>query len=128
MDTAEIASLFNSTSFAINKIVVRLRREGIPLKRRTAGHRTGRVNKLWTQEEVEYVIRRRNDRATVEVIAAELGRSFIGVQNLIQKLRKEDVPIQMLGMGVRRLWNVEALKMAVAGRGLVDRRNNEELN
>jgi biotin operon repressor len=128
MSLSEIASFFNSTNSAINKIILRMRREGIPMPRRTPGHQFGRVNKLWTQSEVEYVIRRRNEKATAEIIAAELSRSYLGVQNLIQKLRKEDVPVQMLGQGCRRLWSPEILKVAIAGRGLVDKRNNEELN
>lgn len=74
--------------------------------------------KPWTQSEVEYVIRRRNDKISAEQIAEELDRTFLGVQALIQKLRKEDVPIRMLGSGKRRLWDVSALKAACVGRSL----------
>jgi biotin operon repressor len=101
--------------FAINKMVTRLRKEGIPLPKRTRGHEAGRRNHPWTQSEVEYLIRRREDKATCEQIAQELDRSFLGVQGMIQNLRKQDVQVPMLGCGVRKLWNADSLKAAIAG-------------
>ena len=62
----DIAAEFGSTRYAINKLAGRLRRDGVPLPRRNAGHRAGRRNKLWTQSEVEFLIRRRNERASAE--------------------------------------------------------------
>lgn len=113
-----IAEHFGSTRYALNKLAGRLRRDGVPLPRRNAGHRAGRRNKLWTQSEVEFLIRRRNEQATAEQIALELDRSFLAVQGMIQKLRIEGVDVRVLGRGKRRLWDVETLKGAIAGRGL----------
>lgn len=114
----EIATEFQSTRYAINKLVGRLRRDGVPLPRRNAGHRAGRSNKLWTQAEVEFLIRRRNERATAEQIALELDRSFLAVQGMLQKLKNEGVDVRKFGQGKRRLWDAEQLKGAIAGRGL----------
>lgn len=117
-DTADIAQELNTTSYAINKLVGRLRRDGVPLKRKTQGHKPGRRNNPWTPEEVEYLVRRRLDKATAEQIAEELDRTFCGVQGMILRLRAEGVPVGMLGRGVRRLWDPEKLKLAVACRGI----------
>ena len=106
----EIATAFGVTRFAVGKMVGRLRANGIPLKLRTRGHRAGRRNQSWTQAEVEYLVRRRKDRATAEQIAVELDRTFPGVQGMIAALRREEVPVQMLGSGVRRLWNADILR------------------
>ena len=114
----EITARVNCSRAALQKVVQRLRKEGVPLPRRKNGHRAERVNKPWTQEEVEYLVRRRNENVSAEQIASELDRSFLGVQGMIQTLRKEGVSVKMLGNGVRRLWNVESLKMACAGRKL----------
>jgi biotin operon repressor len=113
-----IAKQFDTTRYAISKLVLRMRRDGIPLPRRTKGHRAGRANKLWTQSEVEFLIRRRNERATAEQIALELDRTFMAVQGMIQKLRIEGVDVRQFGQGKRRLWDAETLKGAIAGRGL----------
>jgi biotin operon repressor len=113
-----IAQEFGSTRYAVNKVVGRLRRDGVPLPRRNAGHRAGRRNALWTQAEVEYLFRRRNEKATAEQIAEELDRSFLAVQGMIQKLRQDGVSVRMLGQGTRRLWDADALRAAIAGRGL----------
>lgn len=110
---------YGATRFAITKQVLRMRKDGVAIPRRTPGHVPEQCNKLWSQGEVEYLIRRRNDRATAEQIASELGRTFLGVQAMIRKLRDEGVPVQMLGNGVRRQWDAEQLKGAVAGKGLV---------
>ncbi len=117
-DIEDIANHFNVSRHAINTLATRMRREGVPLPRRKAGHVAKRRNTPWTQEEVEYLVRRRGDRATAETIAEELGRSFLAVQAMIAKLRAEGVAVRMLGNGVRRLWCPEKLKVAMAGREL----------
>ena len=118
IDVKTVADHFGVTVASCAKIATRLRSEGIPLPRRKWGHIAGRRNTPWTQEEVEYLVRRRRERATAETIALELGRTFNGVQGMILKLRKEGVDVGMLGSGVRRLWNPESLRIACAGRGL----------
>src|SRR3990167_11284606 len=75
----EIGIKLNVTPFAVPKMVVKLRKNGIPLTRRKRGHKTGRSNQLWTQAEVEYLIRRREDRATLDEIAADLERTHSAV-------------------------------------------------
>lgn len=105
-----IASELNSTSKAILKQIQRMRTNGIPLKRRTNGHQDGVRSTLWTQGEIEYLLRRRNEKATSEEIGSEIGRTPNAVDGMIQKLRKENVPIAMKGNGVRKLWNAEHLK------------------
>ena len=116
----ELGEKFGCTRYGIRKKIGQLRREGVPIPRRKAGNSASRYNKPWTQEEVEFVVRRRNEKSTTEQIAIELGRSTCGVQGIIQKLRNEGVGIRMLGQGVRRLWCVEKLKAAIAGRGLTE--------
>jgi len=116
---AEIASALSATEHAISHQVTRMRKNGIPLKRRTSGHMKGRSWQLWTPEEVEYLIRRREAKDTAEQIAADMGRSFLGVQGMIQKLRKEGVPVPMRGNGVRRLWCPNKLRESIAGRGML---------
>lgn len=116
----EMCLHFDITVIGLNKLVQRLRRNGIPLPLRKRGHKAGRRNKPWTQEEVETVVRMRNERASTQEIANTLDRTFYGVQNLILKLRnEEDVPVVSLGEGRRRLWDPEKLRAAVAGRGLI---------
>lgn len=115
----DIASALGSTNYAVSKQVVRLRADGIPLPRRTKGHVAGRRNSNWTQSEVEFLIRRRQEKATAEQIALELGRTFGAIQGMVQKLRKENVGIPMFGSGVRRLWDANALRAAIVGRNLV---------
>lgn len=112
----EIASKLEATSHGILRMVQRLRADGIPLKRRVKRHKPGRSNKPWTQEEIEYLYRRRLAGATVEEIASDLGRTWQAAQNMVYKLRSEGVPIAMRGQGVRRLWSAEALKGAATGR------------
>lgn len=101
----------NHTRYAILKQVQRLRTNGIPLKGRDVGHKHGVINKAWTQGEMEYLIRRREEKANAEEIGNEIGRSVSAVQAMIQKLRKENVDIKMRGQGVRRLWDAEALRV-----------------
>lgn len=113
---AEIAEALGATTHAVLHIVQRMRADGIPLARRTRGHKHGRSNKPWTQEEVEYLFRRRLAGATDEEIAVDLGRSWSAVQNMVHLLRKEGAPVAMKGNGVRRLWSVTALIGAAAGR------------
>lgn len=117
-DVLDIAKEFTTTIHAINHVVHRLRKNGVPLPRRKQGHRAGRRNTPWTQEEVEYVIRRRNDKATVEEIAVELDRTFGGVTSMIGTLRGQGVNVRMLGNGTRKLWDPEKLRQAIVGRGL----------
>lgn len=118
VDTAEIATRMKKTISALNKMATRLRNDGIPLPRKTQGHKLGRSNTPWTQEEVEYLVRRRNDRISAEQIGVELGRTFCAVQAMILKLRQEGVAVPMLGSGVRRLWNPDRLRHAIQGREL----------
>ncbi len=114
----DIATHFNLSARSISKIATRLRRNGVPLPKRNPGHRAGRYNKPWTQEEIEYLVRRRNEKATAEQIADELDRTYNGVAGIIAKLREEGVNVRMLGKGNRRLWSAEKLRAAIAGRGL----------
>lgn len=107
---ASIAESLNASTASVLKMVNKLRKNGIPLERRRKGHVAGRVNKLWTQGEVEYLVRRRREKATVDEIAVEIDRTWNSVNAMIQKLRNEHVPVAMLGNGVRRLWNADALK------------------
>jgi biotin operon repressor len=100
-----IANALNSTPRAIDKMVTRLRQHGIPLARRTKGHRKGNSNKYWTQAEVEYLVRRRKERATAEEIAGELERTYSAINAMIQKLRKEEVTVERFGQGIRRKWS-----------------------
>lgn len=111
----EIAGTLNSSQTALLKQVQRMRKSGIPLERRKHGSIAGRTNKNWTQGEVEYLLRRRNEKGTSEDIAIELNRTPNAVDGMIQKLRKEDVPIKMRGNGVRRLWDAEVLKAVAVG-------------
>lgn len=106
----EIATVLNVTKMAVYKQTLRMRKEGIPLARRKKGHIQGRKCAAWSQGEAEYLIRRRAEHATAEVIAGELDRSVMGVNGMIAKLRKQGVPVAMLGCGVRRLWDAEQLK------------------
>lgn len=106
----DIATKLNVTHYAILHHVGRMRKHGIRLLKRRAGNFAGRHNKSWTQGEIEYLVRRRNEKATNEDIANELGRTWNAVQVMIGKLRSEDLKIAMRGHGVRRLYDVEALK------------------
>ena len=115
-----IAENLNVTRAAVLKMVLKLRANGIPLARRTKGHFAGRRNKPWTQEEVEYLVRRRDQQATTEAIAVELQRSWAAVQAMVMKLRQEGVQVKMLGCGVRRLWSPEKLRESALGRGLIE--------
>lgn len=116
--TAEIASRFGVKTRSIQRLAGRIRAQGIPLPRRNPGNSASRFNKPWTQEEVEYVVRRRNERANAQQIADELDRTHNAVSAMIYKLRQEGVNVRLIGHGTRRLWNAEALRAAIAGRGL----------
>lgn len=116
--TEEIAAHFNVRVRSVYKLCGRLRREGVPLKKRDPGHLSGRHNKPWTQEEVEYLVRRRNERANAALIAEELDRSHNAVSAMIYKLREEGVNVRLIGHGTRRLWSAASLRAAMAGRGL----------
>jgi biotin operon repressor len=105
-----IADSLNVTLSAVLKMIQKLRKNGIPMQRRHGGHVAGRSYRSWTQGEVEYLIRRREEKATCEEIGVELGRTPNAVHGMIQKLRQEQVPVAMRGNGVRRLWNADELK------------------
>lgn len=114
----------NSTQSAILKMIQALRKQGIPLIRRDHGRVKGEKagsplravspgkywGRPWTQSDMEYVIRRRRENATAEDLAIELGRSVGGINGVIQKLRKDHVPVPMRGQGVRRLWDANQLR------------------
>ena len=120
VEMSEICRHYSLTPSGLNKLVLRLRKNGIPLPLRKNGHKPGRYNKNWTQEEVETVIRMRNERTSTADIAQAMDRSFYGVQALILKLRnEEDIPVVSLGRGMRRLWDPQRLRDSVAGRGLI---------
>lgn len=110
----EIGEELGVTKHAAQKMVVRLRSEGIPMKHRTRGHVAGRKNNPWSQSQVEYLIRRRAERATVEEISHELERSEQAVHAMIQTLRKEGVHVTRFGGGMRRKWN-PVVAMAAMG-------------
>lgn len=116
--TEEIAAHFGVTARSICNLSQRVRRQGVPLPRRKQGHIAGRRNLPWTQEEAEYLVRRRNERATAEQIAKELNRTHNGIAGMIERLRREGVNVRMLGKGTRRLWSAEAMRAAMAGRML----------
>lgn len=111
----EMSLRFTMTKRAVCKQVTRLRAAGVPLAYRKNGHVAGRTNKPWTQSEVEYVIRRRKELASCEVIADELQRTYNAVNAMIQTLRKESVDVPMRGSGARRLWCPEILKANMIG-------------
>jgi len=107
---ADIAEVLNATQSSVLKMVQKLRKSGIPLERRERGNIAGKSYKPWTAGEVEYLIRRRSEKATSVEIAVELQRTGNAVDAMIAKLRKENVPVAMRGQGVRKLWNPDALK------------------
>lgn len=106
----EIADRLGVSAFAVAKMVVRLRKNGIPLERRRRGHPAGRANKPWTHAELEYLIRRRRERATLDEIALDLGRTHSAVHAMLSKMRADHVPVPMYGSGVRRLYDTNALR------------------
>lgn len=114
-----IGDALEVSAYAVGKMVVRMRDQGIPLPRRNAGHVAGRRNEPWSQSEVEYVVRRRQERATGEQIALELQRSISGVFGMIQRLRKDGVDVPMLGQGVHKKWDANTLKAALVGGNVV---------
>jgi biotin operon repressor len=101
----EISEELKVTKTAAQRMIVRLRSEGIPLKRRTRGNFAGRRNSPWSQSQIEYLLRRRKERATIEEIANELERSVMSINSMIQTLRKEGVAVPNFGSGCRRKWN-----------------------
>jgi biotin operon repressor len=101
----KIAAKIGVSTTAIGKMVVRLRGEGIPLKKRTRGHIAGRTNNPWSQSQIDYLISRRANRATVEEIAMETGRTVIAINAMIQTLRREGVEVPRFGSGCHRKWN-----------------------
>lgn len=118
-DLETIGKNFGISANAVNRQVGRLRQNGVPLPRRNPGHKAGRSNMLWTPEEVEYVVRRRNEGGTYETIGTELGRTYQAINGLITRLHKEGVPVKMVGKGKRKLWSPERLREAIVGRNLI---------
>jgi transposase len=116
--TEDIARHFGVRPRTIYRLAGRIRREGVPLPKRKLGHVAGRHQKPWTQEEVEYIVRRRNERANAQQIAEELDRTHNAVSAMIYKLRQEGVNVRLIGHGTRRLWDPASLRAAMAGRGL----------
>lgn len=116
--TEKIAGHFGVRPRSILRLAGRIRRQGVPLPKRRAGNSAGRFNKPWTQEEAEYLVRRRNERANAQQIAEELDRTHGAVAGMITRLRQEGVNVRLIGHGTRRLWNAEALRAAIAGRFL----------
>lgn len=115
----DISEVIGVTRFAIMRMVARMRKEGVPLPRRTRGNYAGRHNQLWSQGEVEYLVRRRQERATTEQIGIELQRTFQSVQGMIAKLRTLGVDVPMLGCGVRKKWDPEQLKATMVGQNVI---------
>lgn len=113
LTTKQVAEKINVTHYALLHQVRRMRNAGIRLAKRRSGNFAERHNQAWTQGDIEYLVRRRNDKATNEEIAYELGRTWNAVQAMIYTLRKEEVNVPMRGMGVRRLWDVETVKSMV---------------
>lgn len=119
VSTEEICQHFGIQPTGLNKLVLRLRANGVPLPLRKRGHKPDRYNKPWTQEEVETVVRMRNEKRSTADIADAVDRSFYGVQALILRLRNvEGVPVLSLGGGMRKLWDPQRLRDACAVRGL----------
>jgi biotin operon repressor len=116
-----IAVVFGVTPRGINRQIQRMRANGILVPRRKRGHRAGRSNQLWTPEEVEYLVRRRNERASTEEIANELNRTFNAIQGMVERLKAEGVIVRSFGRGKHRLWNAERLRDAISLRGLSDK-------
>lgn len=108
----EIVTEFGCSATAVRRLVVRLRQDGIPLKRRRAGNMAGKHSIPWTQEDVQYLIRRRNEGATGEQISIELNRTFGAIQCMVQAVRKSGASIKMFGSGRRRLWDVDKINAA----------------
>jgi len=108
--TSQIAKALNCSEYAILKQARRLRDLGIPLKKRKAGNKPDNASEKWTKGEIEYLIRRRNEKATNEEIGNELQRSWDAIQAMIYKLRNAGVSIAMRGNGVSRKYDIEAAK------------------
>ena len=109
----EVAKELKVSLSAVNKIAVRLRKNGFMLPYRRKGHQAGMNNKLWTQSEVEYLLRRREEGATSEEISSELDRTFYGVLGMLQSLRKHDINYKRIGSGKRKLWDTEKIQLAL---------------
>lgn len=112
---SDIATSLGASTHAVVKMVGRLRAQGLPLKRRRKGRKIGdrnRGGKPWTQAEVEYLVTRRRDRATMEEIGAELGRSYAAIAGMIENLRKRGVAVPQFGAGMKALYDVSGLRVA----------------
>jgi biotin operon repressor len=74
----------------------------------------------WTQQEVEYLVRRLAHQETHEKIALDLGRTHQAIQMMAAKLRKEGALVKRLRGGRTRLWDAQAINIAIAGKGLIN--------
>ena len=119
MEVKDICKHFQIAPTGLNKLIQRLRKNGVPLPLRKKGHKPDRYNKPWTQEEVETVVRMRNAGSSTSDIADALERSFYGAQGMILRLKNEDIPIKSFGSGMRKLWDPQRLREACSVRNLV---------
>lgn len=102
----EIANEMNTTIAALNCFTKRLRKQGVPFPRRKAGHKRGISNRYWTQEDVDYLMRRRMQGISHEQIAKELDKTFLSVQSMTHKIRREGINFALrFASGQKKLWN-----------------------
>lgn len=114
-----ICKRFGLGATGVYKALYRLRKNGVPLKPRKKGPRFGRTSKNWTQEEVQSLIRMREQGLTLAEITIRLDRSFGAVQSMHVRLREEGIAIaKRSGSGRVRLWDADALRAAQAGKRL----------
>lgn len=117
--TANICKMFSLSESGLNKLVQRLRKDGIPLPERRRGHKAGRRNCPWTQGEIETLFRMISSGASTRDVANELDRTFYGVQNMILRLRgAEGVPLAARAHGRARLWDAQSLISGIASGSL----------
>lgn len=107
----DISALMGHSVHTINRMVGRLRKQGIPLKNHECGARKHRSYHAWSQGECEYLVRRRSDGATTEEIAIELNRTYAAVCGMIQQLRKGDVQLRRLGSGRHAFYDLDVLRL-----------------
>ena len=106
----EIAIELGVSRFGAYKMVLKLREQGIPMPKRERGAAKHKSYRAWSQAELEYLIRRRKDGTTAEEIAIELNRTFLAIQGMISKLRREGVAVQQYGQGRHALYDMNAVR------------------
>lgn len=106
----DIAKKLDSSPCAIGTMVRRLRHYGIEMEKRTRGHRKGDLNSRWTQKDIDWLLKRRQEGATINQMAEELGRTVHSVAGMTLKLRKMGAPVGQHNSGITKLWSVEAIK------------------